>query len=705
MASQPVQTSLIAPTDNRPGNHGIALSDHVVRMDGVEKVTGRAKYSRDRYLPNSLFACFVRCPYGSATLESFDVSAATAIEGVVEVEVTGKAGSYQGQTVGHVVAESPEAMRRGLRALNVKWRSRPSRTEIEHAMKPAPAPTPQTKTVLHRAAKVVEAVYTTPVQTHSSLETHGCVIDHKGDSAIAYVSTQGTFAARDGLDEPLGLARSKYEVVCEHIGGGFGSKLNGAGKEGVLAAKLGAKYTRPVYLFVNRAEDHLDTGNRPSSRAMLRLGVNADGTIVGGQVQTWGGVGIANRGGGVGVPSGRYRFGTVQQSHEDVTLNAGAPRPFRAPGSPQGAFAEELILDELAAAIDKGPLQFRLDNVAEPEFGEMLLRGADLIGWKNRAANGSQTGVLRRGMGMGTASWGRFPAQAEAEVVIGRDGSVEARTGTQDIGTGTRTIMAVVVAERLHIPIEVVSVRIGRSTLPIGPGSGGSMTAHNTCPPMVEAAGDAMEKLLKAVATRRGVEAGALSIRNGEVFDRDQRLMTFKEACALLPGDSVMGRGTWNGQKQSADPTVGTSNGAQFVDLVVDTETGVIHLKRIVAIQACGMVVSRKLAESQIIGGVIQGLSYALFENKILDRKTGSMVNPNLEMYKIAGSADMPHIEPVLWRQENSGVRSLGEPPTIPTAGAIACAVYNAIGAPVRSLPLTPARVLAAIGSVKGGAQ
>ncbi len=698
-------TPLVTPTMNRPGNLGIAMSDHVDRLDGVEKVTGRAKYSRDRYLPNALFACFVRCPYGAAELESFDVSAATGIPGVIEVEITGKDGRYQGHTVGHMLADSRAALRRGMRALAAKWRALPCKTEIEHAMKPGPEASPQTKTVLHRAAKVVEAIYTTPVQTHCSLETHGCVIDHRGDSATAYVSTQGTFAARDGLDDPMGLARSKYEVICEYIGGGFGSKLNGAGKEGALAARLSAKHKRPVYLFVDRAEDHLDTGNRPSSRAMLRIGVDAKGNIVGGQVNTWGGVGIGNRGGGVSVPSGRYHFGAVQESHQDVTLNAGAPRPFRAPGSPQGAFVEELMLDELAAAIGKDPLQFRLDIVTEPELREMLTRGAELIGWKDRQANGAQKGVLRRGMGMGTASWGRFPAQAEAEVVIGRDGSVEARTGTQDIGTGTRTIMAVVVANRLGVAIEDVGVRIGRSTLPIGPGSGGSMTAHNTCPPMDEAAANAREQLLNAVAVRTASEPGTLSIRNGEVFDRDRRILSFKEACAMLPGDSVTGRGTWNDRKQAADPTVGTSNGAQFVDLVVDTETGVIYLKRIVAVQACGMVVARKTAESQIIGGVIQGLSYALFENKILDRNTGSMVNPNLEMYKIAGTADMPHIEPVLWRQENSGVRSLGEPPTIPTSGAIACAVFNAIGTPVRSLPLTSARVLEALASVKGGVQ
>jgi xanthine dehydrogenase YagR molybdenum-binding subunit len=288
---------------------------------------------------------------------------------------------------------------------------------------------------------------------------------------------------------------------------------------------------------------------------------------------------------------------------------------------------------------------------------------------------------------------------AEAEVVIHRDGSVEVRTGTQDIGTGQRTVAGVLIASHLGVPLRVVNVRIGHSQDPVGPMSGGSMTAHNTAPAFIEAALEARGRLLSMLADREGGDASEFEIVGGEILRHGRRFAGWREACSRIPNEPIVGRGRT--RRNSPHLGEGHSLGAQAVDLVVDTRTGVIGVNRIVAIQACGQVVCRKTAESQIIGGVTQGISYALFEEKLLDRNVGAMVNPNLEMYKIAGPLDTPNIVPILWTKGQTGVRSLGEPPTIPTAGAIACAVYNAIGLPVRHLPLTPDKVLAAL---EGGA-
>ena len=355
------------------------------------------------------------------------------------------------------------------------------------------------------------------------------------------------------------------------------------------------------------------------------------------------------------------------------------------------------MLDEIASACGIDPLTLRLQHDVNDERKQMLQLGAEKIGWRHRQPNGSQTGAVRRGFGCGTTSWPRFPARAEAEVVINRDGSVEARTGTQDIGTGQRTIMATVVSEYLGAPMESIGVAIGRSNLPPGPGSGGSMTAPNTSPAMMGAAADAKDKFLTHIADMMGANVSEFDLIDGEVIRNSKPLMPFAKACSRLPVDQVIGRGALNRSEGREYIKEGHSHGAQFVDLDVDIETGVVSVKRVVAIQSCGLVLCRKTAESQIMGGVIQGLSYALFENKILDRNTGAMVNPNLEAYKILGSTDMPHIEPVLWIKGQTGVRSLGEPPIIPTAGAVACAVFNAVGAPVRSLPITPDRVLDAV--------
>ncbi len=686
------------PTSNRPMNLGSSMADHTSRLDAVAKVTGSAIFSRDRVLDRMVYASFVRCPFGKGLLVSSDKEAALAIPGVLEVKLDSKDGLYHGHNVGHIVGESKLAVHRGLRALAASWDANPSATAITDRASP-PAETDDThQAILDKADHTLEAIYTTEVQTHSSLETHGAVVDHRGDQATVYASTQGTGAAADGLEDPLGLPRASYEVICEYIGGGFGSKLNGAGKEGILAARISRKFGRPASVFTARDEDHLDTGNRPSSRTLVRIGYNNDGTILGGQVHTWGGVGVARRGGGVSIPTGHYTLGNVQkgrEGHEDVQLDAGAPRPFRAPGRPQAVFTEELMLDEIAASLDLDPLALRLKIENANDRREMFEQGAALIGWDDRKPTGEQSCPLRRGFGLGASSWGRFPAQTAAEVVLYRDGSVEARTGTQDIGTGTHTVAAIIASNSLGAPLDQVRVAIGRSSLPPGPGSGGSMTAHNLSPAMTLAAQDARLALLSLAAEHLDADAEALDMREGQVWQGDKPVMTFAEACSLMTEDSITGRGETS-RRGAQQPQLGegSSNGVQFVDLTVDSETGVVRLNRIVAVQSCGRVVCRKTAESQVIGGVIQGLSYALFEQKIHDKATGAMVNANLEEYKIAGARDIPDIVPVLWPKGQTGVRSLGEPVTIPTAGAIACAVFNAIGRPVRSLPITPDRVL-----------
>lgn len=684
------------PTTNRPQNDGSSINDDTSRLDGVAKVTGKAKYGRDQYLKNSLFVGFLRCPFGVAELQSIDREAPLSVNGVKEIVVLSEAGEYHGQPIAYVVADSKTALRRGLRAAKPTWRQGDATHKLQAAVGKPPEMDDEHRALVRTGDQMIEAIYDTEIQTHSSLETHGVVIDHRGNDATVYASTQGTFAVAGQVGRPLELEQGNYEVVCEYVGGGFGSKFQ-IGTEGRVAAEVAARYKQPVSCFVDRDGEHLDTGCRPSSRSVARIAFRNDGTILGGQIHTFGGVGVARRGGGVRFPSGRYDWGDIQRDHEDVSFNAGGPRAMRAPGHPQGAFAEELLIDEIATSCNIDPLELRLKMDFDDDRRTMYREGAEMIGWSDRPKAGAQATTIRRGMGMGSTSWFNGKARSEAEVVVHRDGSVEVRTGTQDIGTGQRTVMGALVAEHLSVPFELVNVKIGRSTLPYGPASGGSTTARATSPAMIAAALDAKNRVLEAVASFVDKAPNQIDIRDGRIVDDSGApLMTWAEACRRLPAAAITGRGDFD--RNSNDHWgEGHSGGAQFVDLRVDVETGVVHVDRVVAIQSCGRAISRKTVESQIIGGVIQGVSFALFENKWMDRNTAAMVNPNLEWYKILGPDDMPHIEPVIWRRGQTGVRSLGEPPVIPTAGAVACAIFNAIGAPVRSLPMTPGKVLAAI--------
>lgn len=703
-ALQPVMPStdrVHQPTGNRPSNDDKAVDASASRLDAVAKVTGRAKYARDVVLPGMLYVQGIRCPWGKAKLASIDVPAAKAVTGVVDVVVEGDAGEYDGDWIGHVVAESRHALRRGMRALAAKWERDEAKTGIDPASVALGDAPEGAEAAYRRAAHVFEAEYSTPVQTHSALETHGLVVEHRGDSAVVHASTQGTFTVAEEISRFIGLPRNRYEVRCEYVGGGFGAKFQ-IGREGSTAATVAASTKKSVHSFCTRREEHLDTGNRPSSHVKVKLGVAEDGSILGGQVAVFGGTGVARGGGGASIPSRRYTLGDVDAKTTNVRFNAGAPRAMRAPGHPQGAFAEELMLDEIAAlaGVDPLELRLRLDTDESGSRRAMFRMGAEMIGWPKRHANGAvpaEGGPIRRGIGVGSTSWGALRGPAQAEVVVHRDGTVELRSGSQDIGTGFKTAIGIAAASALGVPLEMFDVRIARSTLPEGPASGGSVTTPSVAPAVIAAANDARRQLLAIAAQRASGDVAAFALVDGAVRRGDAVVMSWEDLCRVLPTETVVGKGSFDGRTSEYFGN-GHSNGVQFVEVSVDIETGVIAVKRVIAFQACGRILCRKTAESQIIGGVIQGASYALFENRLLDRRTGAMVNPNLEAYKILGAVDMPVIEPVLWSDATqTGCRGLGEPPVIPTAGAIACAVFNAVGAPVRHLPLTPDKVLDAV--------
>jgi xanthine dehydrogenase YagR molybdenum-binding subunit len=687
------------------------------RLDIVEKVNGSAKYTTDYYLPRMMWAAYIRSDYGDSRLQKSNLDAARAVKGVLEVELEKQAGRYQGDRIGHVCAESQQALEQALKALGLEFQARFPRTRLEEErtpladMKPADNDAESQK-ALDESEVVAEAEYQTQVQTHVCFEPHGAVVDYKGDSAVAYGSTQSCQSFRNDLARELELRPDQVEFHCEYVGGGFGSKF-GADNEGRLAARMSKKFNRPCRVIRTRKEEHLDTGNRPGSIQYMKIGLQRDGTINGGKVATWGSIGPTGggqasagggAGGGVRNPS-RYKFGTIAKVHEDVTLNGGYPRAMRAPGHPQAMFAVELMMDHLAETIGMDPLEFRLMNETSDVRKEMLQVGAELIGWKeNRKQGGEWPGTIKRGFGIGAGDWGNGGGRATIMVNVYRNGTIEVVSGAQDMGQGYRTAIGDVVRTHLGLPRELLVVKVGRGDYPPGPASGGSVTSRATAPKAFLAADMAKDGVRKLVAEEWGLDGiSGVKLENG-VFTADGgKSLEWAKACRLMTEDRLSFTNSEDGDYGGRSKQT-QSEAVQFADVSVDTETGIVRVNKVIALQNVGLPVNRNTIENQLTGAVIQGISFVLFEDRILNRQNGAMVNPNMDMYKIAGPQDIPEIVPIIWREDRDvGVNSLGEPPIVATPGAIGTAVANAIGVQVRSMPIMPDKVLAAL-AAKGGA-
>ncbi len=744
------------------------------RLDGRLKVTGGARYTADVRLPGMLYARLVCAAHPHALIKAVDVSAAQKAPGVKAVHVlvreepgtqpdpdAEKAGSrwpqvrYVGQPLAAVAASTQAAADAAARLLKIDYELLPFTVELDEARKPD-APLVFTKPVEQKgtaggggmqqglaqkgnvrgpalppggprgdvakgfaqADVVVEGEFRTQVQTHSALETHGVVADWKPDGLTVYASTQGTSSVRDELAEVFGLKKTQVRVITEFMGGGFGAKF-GAGLYGVLATHLSKQARAPVRLMLDRKEEHLCVGNRPSSVQRLKLGAKKDGTLTAIQLESHGTGGVGG-GAGVGnVAAFMYPCPNFDSKQYDVFTHAGPAAAFRAPGAPQGAFALEQLIDELAERLKLDPLALRdkLDFDVETNIDSAARKverrlGAQKVGWSKRHAPGADAGPVKRGLGVAQAIWPRIvDLDASVEVRLLRDGSIELLSGVQDIGGGARTALAMVVAEELGVTPTDVRVRIGDTQFPQGCGSGGSRTTGSITPPARVAAWRVKQQLLQQVAPALSAKPEELELRGGQVVVKAEpaRALPLKKAAAKLKTEQLSAQASraedYGGFELRRGPSfgigVGGMGGVQFAEVAVDTETGVIKVERVVAVHDCGRPINPLAVESQINGGIIQGLSWALFEDRRMDPKLGHMVNPNLEQYKIAGAREVPQIEVVLLEEYRgrtaTDAAGIGEPANVATAAAIANAVYNATGARVRELPMTPARVLAAL--------
>ena len=754
------------------------IGKRIPRVDGRAKVTGAARYTADVRLPGMLYGRIVRSPHPHARVRAIDTSAAERHPAVRAVHVLehllGSAKlrdpakespsrfpivRYVGQPIAAVAAATEADAEEAARLIKIDYEPLPFVVDVDEARDPGaplvfpgpadaagsagggggPAGVPQTGNVrgpakggtfgpprgdiaagFAAAEVVVEGKFRTQVQTHSPLETHGVVADWKADGLTVHASTQGTASVRDELAEIFGLKKSQVRVLTEFMGGGFGAKF-GAGNFGVLATHLSKKAGAPVRMMLDRKEEHLAVGNRPSSVQELRVGAKKDGTLTAIHLVSYGTAGVGTGAGTGGPAKNMYPCPNILTEESDVFTHAGPAAAFRAPGHPQGCFALEQVIDELAEKLGMDPLALR-DKIdfdedqkgknVDSEARRIERRiGAEKIGWSRRRPKGSDAGPVKRGIGAAQSIWYRFiDLDASCEVRIGRDGSVELLSAVQDIGTGIRTALAQVVAEEHGIAATDVTTRIGDTAYPSGVASGGSKTTGSITPAARNAAFRARRQLLEQVAPALGVAPGALVMKGGKVTVRadPSKSLTFRAAAAKLRTEQITATAShsdeYGGDEGARGPNrvgIGGYGGVQLAEVAVDTETGVVKVERVVAVHDCGRPLNPLTLESQINGGILQGISYALYEDRILDRRTGRMLNANLEQYKILGARETPAIEVVLieeYRGRNStDAGGIGEPATIPTAAAIANAFYNATGVRMREIPMTPAKVLAAL--------
>ncbi|MDA0712183.1 MAG: xanthine dehydrogenase family protein molybdopterin-binding subunit [bacterium] len=696
--------------DMKPWGERYLMGTSVTRLDGEDKVTGRAKYTYDLNLPGMLYGKILRSPHPHARVLQVDLARAAAHPGVKAVfDFNKKTVRYAGDEVAAVAAESPELAEEALKLIDVTYEPLPFSVREETSMAEGAAQIHPSGNVnvperaqrekgdiaagFAEADAVIERTFRVPVQTHTSLETHGAVAQWEGDKLTVWCSTQGVVSVRDELAEHFKLPKESVRVLCQYMGGGFGSKF-GAGAEGLAASILARTAKVPVKLMLNRKEEQLAVGNRPSAIMTIKMGAKKDGKITAFQSQTYGTGGV----GGIGNIPLPYVVDIANYKSElkDVHINAGGSRAMRAPGHPQAEIAMDCAMDALADAIGMDPLAFRKANGSSQNETRLQQYeiGARAIGWdrRNKVA-GSPRGPVKRGIGMGCGMWGGGGNKSSyVQVQIHSDGSVDAKCAIQDIGTGSRTLLAMTVAEELGLRLNQVTAHVGDTLFPPGTGSGGSNTTPSMVPAAKTAARKAKGDLLALVAPLLGVDASTLETHQGKIqVAGGGKSMTWSEATAQMAGDIVVTANRDEGYHSSG------AAGVHFAEVEVDVETGRIQPIKIVAVNDCGLVVNKLLAESQVNGGVIGGLSYALLENRLLDRRTGLMVNPNMEAYKVAGAMEMPEIVAILMDMPERGVIGLGEPATIPTAGALANAVYNAIGVWVTDFPMTPDKVLNAL--------
>jgi xanthine dehydrogenase YagR molybdenum-binding subunit len=730
--------------------HGSNIGQPLTRRDGILKVTGRARYAADNHPPGMLYAVVVGSSIARGHVASLDVAAAKRHAGVVEIMTPANRPAlaqdpdektnplvfrldllqndrvrYANQPIAVVIAETLEAATEGAMLLSPHYEAEAARVELDVGTSfvppvvgpgfPAVAEHGDVAAGLADASHRIEATYETPAQYHNAMEPHAIVAAWDGERLTIDTPSQGMAMAQARIAGLFGIAPENILIRSPFLGGGFGSKgmIKGPQVLGILAARL---VGRPVKLVLRRDQMYGPVGHRSPTRQTIRLGTDRDGRLTAlahhAKVATSSFDDFSEP--AAIVSHALYASPAISISHEAVRLDCGTPTFMRAPGEAPGSIALESALDEAAFACGMDPLAFRLANYAEVEpitgkpFSSKALRecyaqGAERFGWDRRKLEPRQmrdeAGFLV-GWGMGTAVFPVVMFQGQARAVIRYDGTGIVETGAHDMGQGAWTALAQIAADSVGLELEQVEFRSGTSELPdagIAGGSGHTATAGMA----IHTAGAAAIARLANLATGDersplyGAGNAGVLARAARLYRRDDetRSESYADILARAGVNQVEGRG--NG---AADPATQSAyamyaHGAVFAEAKVDPTLGQVRVTRLVGAFAAGRVVNPRLVRSQYFGGMIWGLSFALHEHAVTDRRTGRVMNANLAEYHVPVNADAPAMEALLIEEHDPyvnplGVKGVGEIGITGSAGAIANAVWHATGVRVRRFPI-----------------
>ena len=772
------------------------IGKRISRVDGPDKVSGRAKYTYDVHRPGMLYGKVVRSPHAHAKVVSVDTSAADKMPGVKGVYIIQDKGSeihWAGDDIVVVAAVDEPTAADAARAIKVEYQPLPFfvddfsepkniaestgpltqrdigqmlnddvpdeqviaavqkrglafkvspelekrlkdnevSDEVIKALQAAPVKEPEPNNSPYKketeqvkgdpdagfkeAEVVSEGVYGCPVITHCCLESHGSIAEWTdSDHLFSHISTQNVSGLAGQYAQALKIPEANVHVHQDHIGGGFGSKF-GIDRWGAYTAQVSKKAGgKPVRVMLERDAELEVAGCRPSAFARVKVGAKKDGTLTAWQSESWGTGGP----GGGGAPPMPYVVNIPNQrkQHTAVATNIGPARAWRAPNHPQGCLITMSAIEDCAAKIGMDPLDLILKNIAltaPPEdtyhradtYRDELMIAADLIGWKkNWHPRGQGSGTTRRGLGLAIHTWGGRGHESNCALTIYPTGSVEIQLGTQDLGVGTRTAILIVAGDTLGLQLNQMELKIGDNQYPKSGGSGGSTTIGGVSSSTRRAAIDAREQLFSKVASALNAKPEDLEAVGGSIRVKSapSRSMSWKDACARLGTQPIQALGKNPGPGDLISSGVG---GAVMADVSVDTETGIVKMNKMVCAQDCGLVISLKTAESQVYGAMIMGIATTLYEEKIMDNNLGTMLNPNMDFYRLAGIGDVGELVVHMMTgkgYDERGPIGLGEPPTVGPMAAIGNAVANAIGVRVPFLPITPDRVVNAL-NPKGG--